>query len=304
MALRYAEIVIRATKSYSAHRCSLLAGGVTYYALVSLFPIALFALSIAGFVWQDPADQEVLIGKLLDRLPLDAQSGRADLARLLESVVAARGALGLIGLAGAAYSGSALFSAVRASLNIVFEVQSARPFLRGKVVDLGLVAGFGILLLLSVAATFAIAFAARFATDLFGSQAATLVRWSSALAYLLVPPALSGVVFVLLYSRVAHAGVAWHQALGGSAVAALAFELLKVGFAQYVSAFGNYDATYGALGFIIILLFFFFLSAQLMLFGAEFVRSEREYREAPSLDEMDALTAAAAKLVAKVGRRG
>jgi len=294
---RWLEVVLRALKSYGEHRGSLLAGGLTYYALVSLFPLTLFALSVAGFIWADPVERDALITNLLDNLPLDANTGRTDLTSLLESIVNARGTLGLLGLATAAYSGSALFSAIRRSLNQVFEVEDARPLVKGKLVDLALVAGFGLLLLASVVATFAIAFAARFATDVFGDEAATLARWGVVVANLLVPPFFSAVVFLLLYSKVAHAGVTWRQALGGTLFAAIGFELLKVGFAQYVAAFGNYDATYGTLGFIIILLFFFNLSAQLMLIGAELVRAGREFETDGVTREVDALRATVRRLL-------
>ena len=57
---------------------------------------------------------------------------------------------------------------------------------------------------------------------------------------------------------------------------AVGFELLKVGFAQYVAHFGNYDALYGTLGFVIVFLFFAYLSAQIMLFGATMTRAYSE----------------------------
>lgn len=280
---------MRAAKSFSAHRGSILAGGVTYFALVSLFPLMFVALAAAGFIWSDPADQRVLIDNLLDSLPLDEESGRSDLEGLINSVVRARGAIGLVGLIGAAYTGSAMFSAVRHALNRVFEVDEPRPFWRGKLVDLGLVLGFGLLLMVSVFATFSIAFLAAYASDVFGEEAATLVRWSSALLYLLVPALLSTLIFLLLYSQVAHAGATWRESFAGAVIAAVVFELLKIGFAEYVAAFGNYDATYGTLGFLIILLLFFYLSSQVMLFGAEIVRADREYSAAPALTEVSAL---------------
>jgi membrane protein len=286
---RRLEVTLRAAKSFSGHRGSILAGGVTYFALVSLFPLMFVALAAAGYIWSDPADQQVLIDNLLDALPLDSESGRGNLEDLIDSVVRARGAIGIVGLVGAVYTGSAMFAAVRHALNQVFEVEEPRAFWRGKLIDLALVLAFGLLLLVSVLATFSIAFITAYASDLFGDEAAKLARWGSALLYLLVPALLSTLIFLLLYSQVAHAGATWRESSAGALVAAIGFELLKVGFAEYVAAFGNYDATYGALGFLIILLLFFFLSSQLMLFGAEVVRADREYSAAPALTEITAL---------------
>ena len=297
---RRAEVLVRAAKSFSDHRCSILAGGVTYFALVSLFPLVLVVLSVAGFIWTDPADQRELIDEILDALPLDEESGRADLERLIDAVVSARGTLGLFGLVAAAYTGSAMFGAVRHALNEVFEVQESRPLVLGKLVDLSLVLVFGALLVLSTAATFAIALVAAFASEFMGEEAARAVRLGSAALYVVLPAGISTLIFLLLYSKVARADVTWRQALAGALVAALAFEVLKVGFAEYVAAFGNYEATYGALGFVIILLLFFYLSSQVMLFGAEVVRADREFRAAPSRRELDSMRAVIDRVRARI----
>jgi hypothetical protein len=164
-------------------------------------------------------------------------------------------------------------------LNAVFHVDQQRPFLVGKSIDLGLVAGFGVLLLASFALTVAIAFAQRQMDALVGENLSTLVAWLANLAYLLIPPLVTGLVFTLLYTTVAHVGYTRRQVMPGVIVAALLFEALKVGFAQYVASFGNYDATYGALGFVVILLLFFNLSAQVMLVGAEVARANVEVLE-------------------------
>jgi membrane protein len=276
IAIRWLEVALRAGIAYGRDRCTIFAGGVTYFALISLFPLALFAVSIFAFFITDTADQQRVINELMDALPLTEDGGRGALEDLLDSVVTGREALGLIGLLFTAYTATALFTSVRTALNGVFHVERQRPFAIGKAIDLGLVVGFGFLLSASFALTVAIAFAQRQAAELVGENLATLTVWLASLAYLLIPPLITGLVFLLLYTRVARAGYTARQAIPGVAVAALLFEALKVGFAQYVASFGSYDATYGALGFVIILLLFFNLSAQTMLFGAEVVRAHVE----------------------------
>ena len=78
--------------------------------------------------------------------------------------------------------------------------------------------------------------------------------------------------------------------LRGVLVAALLFELVKVGFAQYSASFGYYDATYGALGFVVVLLLFFNLASQVTLFGAEIARSNAEVLESGDLREARGLS--------------
>ncbi len=151
-------------------------------------------------------------------------------------------------------------------------------------------------------ATVGIALVARSTEQLLGAEAASLVRGLTALAYMVGPPIASASVFMLLYVRVAPAGVTWQQAFGGVTVATAGFEGLKFGFVQYVAAFGDFDATYGALGFIVILLLFFSLSSRLMLYGAEVVRADRDFRAEPSLRELTALQGAAWRLVERLRR--
>ena len=275
---RWLEVALRAGTAYGRDRCAIFAAGVTYYALISLFPLALFAVSVFAFFVADVSEQQRLIDELMETLPLTEDGGRDALEEAVNSVVKARGALGLIGFGLTAYAASALFTSVRVALNGVFHIERQRPFVLGKGIDLGLVVGFGLLLLASFALTVAIAFAQRQTDAVVGENLATLTAWVASLAYLLIPPLVTGLVFLLLYTSVARAGYSAREVLPGVIVAALLFELLKVGFAQYVASFGNYDATYGALGFVIILLLFFNLSAQVMLVGAEIARANVEVR--------------------------
>ena len=151
-------------------------------------------------------------------------------------------------------------------------------------VDIGLVATFGFLVTLSIGASFAITLAARFSEDLVGEDAATLVARLLMVAYFLLPPLISLAFFTLLYAIVPARNVTLKEALPGALAAMILFEALKIGFTQYVSAFGNYDATYGALGFVIILLFFIYLSSQVMLFGAQVARANAEVKAAWPLE--------------------
>lgn len=269
--LTLVEIAVRSVKSYSKDRCSLYAASITYYSLVSLFPLALFAIGIAGFFFQSDADQQRIVDELTGALPLS--EGQDELGALISNSVNARGALGIVGLLGTAWAGSALFGAVRASLSAVYQKEKRRPFVKAKLLDIALVLGFTTLLMLSLALTMLIALAQRFSADLFGDEAATLTSWLLTLAYPTIPAAVSFLVFLLLYTVVAAAGLRKSDAAWGALVATLGFEALKIGFAQYIAYFGNYDATYGAIGFLVALLAFFYISAQVMLVGAEIAES-------------------------------
>lgn len=271
-----AEVALRTVSGFVADRCSISAAGITYFALISIFPLALVGLSVAGFVYSDEADQERLIDTIMDHVPIDEGSGRDDLVSVITSIVDARGTLGILGIASALYTGSSLFTAVRVALNGIFRAEKPRPFFLGKLIDIGMVLLFGGLLTLSTGASFAITFVGRFAEDVFGADAGALTSLALGLAYFTIPPLLSVGLFLLLYTRIPAEPVGWRHALPGAVLAAVLFELLKGGFGQYAANFGNYDATYGSLGFVILLLAFIYFASQATLLGAEAARATSE----------------------------
>ncbi|MCC7366575.1 MAG: YihY/virulence factor BrkB family protein [Dehalococcoidia bacterium] len=288
-----AEVAIRTGTGFAADRCGIAAAGITYFALVSIFPLALVGLSVAGFVYSSEADQDQLLDTLMKHLPLEEGSGRDDLAGVIRSIVAARGTLGVLGIASALYTGSSLFTAVRVALNGIFRDEKPRSFVAGKLIDIGMVILFGGLLILSTAASFALTLLARFAEDIAGEGGAALTRLGIAAAYLTVPPLLSFGLFLLLYARIPDKPVGWKHTIPGALLAALLFEVLKGGFGQYAANFGNYDATYGSLGFVVLLLAFIYFAAQVMLLGAEAARATSEVVHAWPLPHSESRLAAA-----------
>ncbi len=166
---------------------------------------------------------------------------------------------------------------------------------------------FAILLLLSIAATIVITFVVSAVDSIVPSDFELITRLGLIASYFILPPAISTGTFLLLYSIVPTNPVPWRSALPGAMVATIAFELLKVGFAWYVASFGNYNATYGSLGFIIILLFFIYLSAQVMLLGAEVARATHEVRTGwpfgPGESQLETVTTKVRTLRAKLLRR-
>ncbi len=273
---RWTFMLTRAAKVYSAEHCSSFAAAIAYYALLALFPLAVFAVSLAGYLLRgDPQAQERIVNLIMDNLPLDSQSGRQQLHDQLAAVTQGRVGLGLLGLLGTAYSASALFGAVRIALSAVFNVQRPRPLVQGKLLDLGMTLALGLLLFLSLGLTAVVTVVLRLAQDLFGGLA-PLMSVLVTIGQFLVVPAVTAVICLILYTVVPRAGVRWRDAVPGAVLAAVAFEVLKLGFAQYVAHFGNFDAVYGALGFVIVFLLFAYLSAQIVLFGATVTRAYSE----------------------------
>src|SRR3712207_4194699 len=111
------------------------AAALTYYALMSLFPTLLLALSLLGLIGQYPQTYDAIMGYLRDVapepvvVPLDSS-----LRNALQDKGTAAAALG-ISVAIAFYGTTGVLEAARRALNVVFEIEGGRSFLRRKTVD-------------------------------------------------------------------------------------------------------------------------------------------------------------------------
>jgi membrane protein len=89
--------------------------------------------------------------------------------------------------------------------------------------------------------------------------------------WLRFPLALSllAVVLSLIYRFVPNAGQRFRSVIPGAALAVVLWAITSVGFSIYLATFANYGVTYGSLGAAVGLLFYLYLSASVVLFGAE-----------------------------------
>lgn len=323
-------LIRRTAQQYSADNCSQLAAGIAFYALFSIVPLALFAVSIFGLVVRDKSVQEDISNQIVDSLniqstgftfdlndriisglygqkapnelraaidrmtdrekedlfsklddgddftisdralPNNAIAGHSDdpIIDTVRGVARVSGALSVVGLVATAWSASALFASIRRSLNMIWNTDVERPFVQQKALDLGLVVGFGVLLGASVATTGAIVALRRLSDVAFGPLSSDAgLFWS--VAPLFVPAIFSLFVFTFLYHYVPNVRTSLRTLWPGVVVATVLFEVLKNGFSIYVAHFTSYDLAYGTLGGVLLFMLWTFLSANILLFGAE-----------------------------------
>ncbi len=191
------------------------------------------------------------------------------------------GPLSVAGLIGLAWSATAMFAALRASLNIVWRAETKRPFVQQKLVDLGMVLGLGLLLGASMALTATLRVLRELSDDNLGPlSTGTGVVWS--VLPLFLPAAFSFAAFIALYRYVPNAPTSVRTVWPGALIATVLFEALKNSFAFYVAKFNNYDAAYGSLGGILLFLLWTYFSASIVLFGAELAAEYSRVLEEPA----------------------
>jgi membrane protein len=178
------------------------------------------------------------------------------------------GALTIVGLVGMGWSASAMFGAIRKSLNIAWDTDVHRPVVQQKLIDLGMVLGLGILLAASVAGTAALRTFRAVSDDALGPLSTGTGFFWSVLPFLL-PAVFSFTVFMLVYRYVPNVATAFREVWPGALLATVLFELLKNAFALYVANFNSYAGAYGALGGILLFLLWTYLTSNILLIGAE-----------------------------------
>ncbi len=275
---RLATGLRRTVTGYNAGNCASYANAIAYNVLLALIPLAVFMMALAGVFLQNPSTEERVRNALLDNLPITTASGRAQLQDTLTTLARTRPALGIVSLALAAYAARGVVLQLRTGLSVAFGIQRRRSLLRGVLFDLVMAAGLLLLLLLSLALTLAITVAQTANAGLLGKPLPLPVTMLLTLVYAVAPVLVSLLVFGVLYTVVAHAVLTWREVLPGALLAALAFEALKVGFAQYAARVGGANPAYGALGVAVAFVALPHFGAQIALFGAAFARVYQELR--------------------------
>lgn len=244
------------------------AAALTYYGLMSLFPTALLGLSLLGLLGQYPETYDAIIGYLRDVAPASVVE---PLDRSLEQALRSKStaASGVaISVAVMLYGTTGALEAARRALNVVFEIENGRSFLRRKLVD---VASTVVLLGLLLVTGILVFVGGGFAEDLFGfvgfgpgaAGVWSIARWPAAL-----------LVAMLVFSYVYYVTPdvqqrAWRWLTPGAVTGVLLWLLASWAFSLYISRVADVGAIYGAFAGAIVLVAWIWLTNVALLFGAE-----------------------------------
>ena len=266
----YVTLFKRSFASFGTDKCASLAAAIAYYAIFSLFPMALVGISLLGFFVGEASAQEKVVNGLAGVITL-GEEGEQAFRQTLSGIHRARGWLGLVGLATALWSASGLFGAIRTALDRVWDVDRPLPMLRAKARDLLLFLGFGGLLGASAASTGVLHAAQERGAAWLGPLTAVADPVFGLVAFV-APLLLTFAAFLFLYERAPHARLTVGDVLPAAVLAALFFEFGKTVLAYYILNMGNANALAGSLGAAILFLVFVYYAAQVVLLAAELAK--------------------------------
>ena len=269
------EILQRTLQQLKSDNVSLIAAGAAFYVFLALAPALIAVIAVYGLV-ADPADVSRQLGPILSALPADAASVVRDQLTTITS--GGRSGLGLsliVGVVVALVGASKGLLALITALNIAYDEDETRGFVRLRAMALGLTVAVAVAAVAVIGGMVVVRALAR-PLGTFGETAVAVVRW----------PVLAGLGVVALAVLYRYApdrkAPPWRWVTPGALVATVLWLVGSLAFSLYVATFGKYNETYGVLGGVVVLLLWLLLTAYAIVLGAELDREVERQSEGAS----------------------
>lgn len=265
------DILMRTYTEFSDDRLMLVAAGLTFYVLLAIFPALSALVSIYG-LFADPAT----VAEHLDTLEGIVPAGGMDILGETMTRLASQGTttLGfglLFGLGIALWSANSGMKSFFDALNIVYEEEEKRSFVRLTLVTLGFTLSLIVFLILALGAVIVLPIVLDFLRLGGLEEWLLLLRWP----VLLVLVSL-GISIIFRYGP-SRETARWRWVSWGSALAAVLWIVVSLLFSWYAENFGSYDETYGSLGAAVGFMTWIWVSSMVILLGAE-LNAELEHQ--------------------------
>ena len=268
------DIFWRVYSDINDNRLFSVAGGVVFYSILALFPAIAAFVSIYG-LFADASTIDANLALVSGIFPGGAVDILHEQLAKLTAKSGAKLSLGFVlSVAVALWSANAGMKAIMDALNVVYDEKEKRSFIRLNLLSLGLTLAAILVLIVALAAVVVAPILLSF-IGLKGSAGAliAILRWPLLLG--LVVAALA----VLYRYGPSRREPRWEWLSVGAAGAAIAWLICSVLFSWYIANFGNYNATYGSLGAVIGMMMWMWISAIVILLGAE-INAEIEHQTA------------------------
>jgi membrane protein len=240
------------------------ASSIAFYALLSLFPVLLLALSVLGAFAANDHDRSVVLNFLLQYFPRQFDFLTAQLDAFRQQ----RATLGIGGSTIMVWAALGFFGAITTAINYAWRVERQFSYWKHKLVSflMLLAAGFLLVCGLLLLSARAVVTSSRFGVALsalpgVGWLGSVLVDWATTLLFIIVV----GLVFYF----VPNAKVRFKDVWPGAVVTGLLWRLALMGFAWYVRDLSRFNV-HGSIAAVVVFLIWVYLSAVILLYGVEF----------------------------------
>ncbi|MBF9042326.1 YihY family inner membrane protein [Rhodobacterales bacterium HKCCE4037] len=265
------DVLFRVKDKFIADHVSVVAAGVAFFGLLAIFPAIVASISTAALVL-DPSQISTQLDAMLGALP----GGAAEIiSGQVEDVLSDEERAGwtfALGLFLAIFAAARGMSSLIEGMNIAYDEVETRGFIQLTLLAIGLTLLATVTLVLAMSVTVVIP--TIFSAVGYGDTAEAvlgIVRWPFLALLMLVGLA------VLYRFGPDRSDAKWVWLTPGSVLAVALWLIGTAAFTVYVENFGSYNETYGSIGAVIVLLTWFWMSALIVMLGAE-VNAELEHQ--------------------------
>ncbi|SIR92427.1 membrane protein [Peribacillus simplex] len=249
-------------KEIKEDRVTGLAAEQAYYYLLALFPLLILLLSILPYL---NIDIQTALDTIKTFMP--AETMEVVEKNIINILSERNGGLLTFGFLGTIWSASNGMNAFIHSMNIAYDVEETRNFIKARIISivltLGLVVAFIVMLGLPVFGKVIIDLLQQVIPIPEETQILfSLLRWVIAIVVI-------SLVLAFLYRFAPNKSFPIKHVIPGAVTATVLWLGISLGFSFYVSNFANYSSTYGSLGGVIILMLWLYLSGLIFVIGGE-----------------------------------
>jgi membrane protein len=257
-----------AIAGWSNDNCSSMGAAVAFYSLLSMAPLLMLVITIAGLAIGHDRAQELMMTQLSGLL---GDTGSEGVKTMLAASASQKDGLiaTIIGVAVLLLGATTVFAELQSDLNRIWKVSGAATggiwsYLRARLLSFGLIVVIGLLLLMSLVVSAAISF---LASAWFSGFGAAMAHALELLASVVITTVLFAATFKILPAR----RIPWGDVLLGALVTAVLFAIGKFAIGLYIGK-SAVASNFGAAGTIVVAIIWVYFSAQIFFFGAEFTQ--------------------------------
>jgi membrane protein len=253
--------------NWQTHKANRLAAGIAYYTIFSLAPLLVIVVSVAGAIFGQAAAKGELSQQIQNLVGEEA-------VPVIQSMIEGAGRIRsgwfawIAGAVALSIGATGVFSAVRDAFSAIWEVEQGRGIrevVQTRFVSFLVIIAAGLLLVASLIASTGLSVAVRLA-PIFPGLSRLFGIANFFLSFVVV-----AALFAVMYKMISQVKLNWGDVWTGAVLSSLLFSVGKFLLGVYLVR-GRMGSAYGAASSLIVLLFWIYFSAQIFLFGAEFIR--------------------------------
>lgn len=249
-----------------------LAAQLAYFFLLSMFPLLILLITLIGYL---PIDKQTLMESLASVAPGDTMELiDSNLSMLLEQQNTGLLSIGIIGTLWSASNG---VNAIMRALNRAYKVEENRPFYLSRLIAIIMMIAMVIVIVVALLLPILGRMIGIYIFSFVGLSDDFIEFWNT--FRWVVSSIVFFIVFLALYWFAPNRKIRLSNAIPGALFTTFSWQLVSLAFSFYVETIGNYSATYGSLGAVIVLMIWFYISGIIIIIGGTINAVVQEWTE-------------------------